>query len=89
MPSIETRRQQTETFHRLHAGPDPLVLVNAWDAVSARLVERAGAKAIATTSAGIAWSCGVPDGGALDRAKAGPTASPIDSPSCSEPEALM
>lgn len=62
MPSIETRRQQTETFHRLHAGPDPLVLVNAWDAVSARLVERAGAKAIATTSAGIAWALGYPDG---------------------------
>ncbi|MDQ0033971.1 2-methylisocitrate lyase-like PEP mutase family enzyme [Variovorax boronicumulans] len=62
MPSIETRQQQTETFHRLHAGADPLVLVNAWDAVSARIVERAGAKAIATTSAGIAWALGYPDG---------------------------
>jgi len=62
MPSIETRQQQMEIFHRLHAGPDPLVLVNAWDAVSARIVERAGAKAIATTSAGIAWALGYPDG---------------------------
>ena len=62
MPSIETRQQQTETFHRLHAGADPLVLVNAWDAVSARIVERAGAKAIATTSAGIAWALGHADG---------------------------
>jgi 2-methylisocitrate lyase-like PEP mutase family enzyme len=62
MPSTETRRQQTEIFHRLHAGPAPLVLVNAWDAVSARIVERAGAKAIATTSAGIAWALGHADG---------------------------
>ncbi|MDP9892050.1 2-methylisocitrate lyase-like PEP mutase family enzyme [Variovorax boronicumulans] len=62
MPSIETRQQQMETFHRLHAGTDPLVLVNAWDAVSARIVERAGAKAMATTSAGIAWALGYADG---------------------------
>ncbi|MGJ7606027.1 isocitrate lyase/PEP mutase family protein [Variovorax sp. LT1R20] len=62
MPSIETRQQRTETFHRLHAGPAPLVLVNAWDAVSASIVERAGAKAIATTSAGIAWALGYSDG---------------------------
>ena len=62
MLSIETRQQRTETFHRLHAGPAPLVLVNAWDAVSARIVERAGAKAIATTSAGIAWALGYSDG---------------------------
>ncbi|QSI28466.1 isocitrate lyase/phosphoenolpyruvate mutase family protein [Variovorax sp. RKNM96] len=62
MPAIETRQQRTETFHRLHAGPAPLVLVNAWDAVSARIVERAGAKAIATTSAGIAWALGYSDG---------------------------
>jgi 2-methylisocitrate lyase-like PEP mutase family enzyme len=43
------------------------VLPNAWDAGSARILEQAGFPAIATTSAGIAWSCGVPDGGALDR----------------------
>jgi 2-methylisocitrate lyase-like PEP mutase family enzyme len=50
----------------LHGGPG-FVLPNAWDAGSARILERAGFPAIATTSAGIAWSCGVPDGGALDR----------------------
>lgn len=50
----------------LHNGPG-FVLPNAWDAGSARILERAGFPAIATTSAGIAWSCGVPDGGALDR----------------------
>jgi 2-methylisocitrate lyase-like PEP mutase family enzyme len=62
MPSTETRQRQTETFHGLHTGSAPLVLVNACDAVSARIVERAGAKAIATTSAGIAWALGYADG---------------------------
>jgi 2-methylisocitrate lyase-like PEP mutase family enzyme len=55
-------RPQTDLFHRLHSGPDPLVLVNAWDAASARIVERAGAKAIGTTSAGVAWALGYADG---------------------------
>lgn len=50
----------------LHDGPG-FVLPNAWDAGSARILEQVGFPAIATTSAGIAWSCGVPDGGALDR----------------------
>jgi 2-methylisocitrate lyase-like PEP mutase family enzyme len=50
----------------LHAGPG-FVLPNAWDAGSARILEQVGFPAIATTSAGIAWSCGVPDGGVLDR----------------------
>lgn len=49
----------------LHHG-DGFVIPNAWDAGSARILERVGFPAIATTSAGIAWSCGVPDGGALD-----------------------
>ena len=50
----------------LHTGPG-FVIPNAWDAGSARILEGVGFPAIATTSAGIAWSCGVPDGGALDR----------------------
>ncbi len=54
-----------ETFRRLHAGAKPLLLANAWDAGSARLIERCGAAAIATTSAGLAWSRGYPDGDAL------------------------
>ena len=58
-------QQHTDTFHRLHGGPDPLVLVNAWDAASARIVERAGATAIGTTSAGMAWSLGYADGECL------------------------
>ena len=50
----------------LHTGPG-FVLPNAWDAGSARVLEQVGFPAIATTSAGIAWACGVPDGGAIDR----------------------
>jgi 2-methylisocitrate lyase-like PEP mutase family enzyme len=52
-------------FHDLHAGPEVLRLANAWDAGSARLIESVGARAIATTSAGVAWSHGYPDGDAL------------------------
>ena len=54
-----------EDFRKLHAGPAPLMLPNAWDAGTARLIESLGAKAIATTSAGLAWSRGYPDGNAL------------------------
>ena len=61
MQSIEAR-QRAEIFYRLHAGPDALILVNAWDAVSARVLEHGGVPAIATTSAGVAWSLGYADG---------------------------
>ena len=54
-----------DLFHRLHRGPEILVLANAWDAGSAKLIESVGAAAIATTSAGVAWSHGYPDGNAL------------------------
>jgi 2-methylisocitrate lyase-like PEP mutase family enzyme len=53
-----------QIFRRLHDS-DLLILPNAWDAGSAGLIESRGAKAIATTSAGLAWSCGYPDGDAL------------------------
>jgi 2-methylisocitrate lyase-like PEP mutase family enzyme len=52
-------------FLSMHAGAG-FMLPNAWDAGSARILEQVGFGAIATTSAGIAWSRGVPDGGALD-----------------------
>jgi len=42
-----------------------LILPNAWDAGSARIIEHAGAKAIATSSAALAWSHGYPDGEAM------------------------
>ena len=52
-------------FLRLHRGPQILILPNAWDAASARIFEAAGFAAIATTSAGVAWSLGYPDGEAI------------------------
>src|SRR5580700_10695796 len=55
----------SQLFRNLHRGPGLLLLPNAWDAITARLIERLGAKAIATTSAGLAWSRGYADGNAL------------------------
>lgn len=61
-----TSRDQTaaRAFRRLHE-EGLLVLANAWDAGSARLIESLGAKAIATTSCGVAWSHGYADGNFL------------------------
>jgi 2-methylisocitrate lyase-like PEP mutase family enzyme len=53
---------RASAFRHLHVLKDLLVLPNAWDAGTARLTEFAGAKAIATTSAGMAWALGIPDG---------------------------
>jgi 2-methylisocitrate lyase-like PEP mutase family enzyme len=54
-------------FLRLHDGPDVLVVGSAWDAGSAVVFERAGFAAIATSSAGIAFSLGWPDGERIPR----------------------
>lgn len=50
------------TFRALHTNNPPLVLANVWDAASARLVELAGARSIATSSAAVSWAHGVADG---------------------------
>ena len=55
----------SQPFRNLHQGPGLLLLPNAWDAITARLIESLGAQAVATTSAGLAWSRGYPDGNAL------------------------
>jgi 2-methylisocitrate lyase-like PEP mutase family enzyme len=52
-----------EQLRALHRTPPILVLPNAWDAASARLIESEGFPAIATTSAGVAAALGYPDGG--------------------------
>jgi 2-methylisocitrate lyase-like PEP mutase family enzyme len=52
-------------FRRLHDNTTPLLLANAWDAGSARLIESLGAQAVATTSAGVAWTLGYRDGRTL------------------------
>ncbi len=57
-PSIASRR---DSFRQLHAA-GCFVIPNPWDTGSARLLEGLGFKALATTSAGHAWSLGKPDG---------------------------
>lgn len=55
------QRQGANAFRAMHHG-EMLVLPNAWDAMSARVFEEAGCRAVATTSAGVSWSLGYPDG---------------------------
>jgi 2-methylisocitrate lyase-like PEP mutase family enzyme len=61
--------EQAETLRRFHTSGPLLVLPNAWDAASARIFESAGYTALATTSAGIAYSQGYPDGERISRAE--------------------
>ena len=65
---MSTQREKAEELRRLHAAPEPLVLVNVWDAASAKVVAgSAGGRAIATASWAIASAHGLPDGEALSR----------------------
>lgn len=59
-----------QDFAAMHRRSEPLLLPNAWDAASAAVVARAGAAAVATTSAGVAWSLGVPDNADLGAVRA-------------------
>jgi len=61
---METAQQarKAEQLRKLHKGPRILILANAWDVISARIVEDAGFPAVATTSAGVAAVLGYPDG---------------------------
>ncbi|HEY2033943.1 MAG TPA: isocitrate lyase/phosphoenolpyruvate mutase family protein [Rhizomicrobium sp.] len=54
-------------FRDAHAKGRLLVLPNAWDAASARMAADAGAKAIATSSAAVAWCHGYADGETMPR----------------------
>jgi 2-methylisocitrate lyase-like PEP mutase family enzyme len=54
---------KAERLRALHRTPPILVLPNAWDAVTARIVEAEGFPAVATTSAGVAAALGYADGG--------------------------
>src|SRR5260370_22717128 len=54
-----------EPFQDVHRQKDLLILPNAWDAGSAKVIEDAGEMATATASAGVAWALGYPDGDAL------------------------
>jgi 2-methylisocitrate lyase-like PEP mutase family enzyme len=57
-----TLTEKAEEFRRLHHTGQVLVLPNAWDAASARIYELAGFPAVASTSAGVAFTYGYPDG---------------------------
>jgi 2-methylisocitrate lyase-like PEP mutase family enzyme len=61
---MTTYAAHTQRFRQLHA-EGLLLLANAWDAGSARLIESLAAPAIATTSAGVAWAHGYADGDQL------------------------
>ncbi|MGH6999612.1 MAG: isocitrate lyase/PEP mutase family protein, partial [Phenylobacterium sp.] len=61
----EALMTKADTFKKLHEGPQILVLPNAWDAASAAMMEDAGAKAVATSSAAVAWAHGYADGDIL------------------------
>lgn len=67
---MTAQRELATRFHGLHDASAPLALPNAWDVATARLVAVAGAAAVATTSAGVAWSLGAADGERLDRDRA-------------------
>ncbi len=63
----KTQAELARQFLELHRGPKILVLPNAWDVSSARIFEDAGFSAIGTTSAGVAFSLGYPDGQKIPR----------------------
>jgi 2-methylisocitrate lyase-like PEP mutase family enzyme len=59
--------EKAAVLRKLHHQPHPLVFVNAWDGASARIIESLNFPAIATTSAGVAYVAGFPDGQAISR----------------------
>jgi 2-methylisocitrate lyase-like PEP mutase family enzyme len=64
---MDSQTDKAMQFLERHRGPGALVLPNAWDVASARIFEEAGFPAIATTSAGVAFSLGYPDGQKIPR----------------------
>lgn len=60
-------KEKAGLLRQLHINGPMLVLPNAWDAGSARIFVEAGFTALATTSAGIAFSLGLPDGERISR----------------------
>jgi 2-methylisocitrate lyase-like PEP mutase family enzyme len=64
---IRKQAARAEQFRKLHHGPRMLLLLNAWDVASARILEECGHPAIATSSAAVAFSLGYPDGQRISR----------------------
>src|SRR5260370_29436820 len=65
--NVHVQAERAEQFRKLHHGQRILVLANAWDVVSARILEECGHPAIATSSAAVAFSRGYPDGQRIPR----------------------
>jgi len=65
--NLDEQKAKAVSFRSMHRGTKILVLPNAWDVASARVFEDAGFGAIATTSAGVAFSLGYPDGQKITR----------------------
>src|SRR5215469_6563359 len=65
--NITEQAAKAEQLRKLHYGPRILILPNAWDAISALIVEDAGFPSVATTSAGVAATLGYPDGQRVSR----------------------
>ncbi|OGC90064.1 MAG: hypothetical protein A2W25_15620, partial [candidate division Zixibacteria bacterium RBG_16_53_22] len=59
--------EKAKQFSRMHQGPGLFILPNAWDVGSALLFAGLGYRAIATSSAGIAYSRGILDGEQIAR----------------------
>ena len=59
---MTTQKDKAELFKSLHIKGTPLILFNIWDAGSAKVIEQAGAKAIATGSWSVAAANGFDDG---------------------------
>ena len=62
-----TQADRARALLKLHHAQAPLVLINVWDALSARVIEELGFLALATTSAGVSWVHGFADGEELSR----------------------
>lgn len=62
---LERLSAYARTLRDLHQGPAPLILPNAWDALSARAIVEAGFPVVATSSSAVAASLGYPDGEAM------------------------
>src|ERR1700758_2775714 len=64
------QRAKADRFRALHGRPDAFVIPNPWDAGTAVLLEGMGFEALATTSAGLAFSLGRRDAGGVTRDEA-------------------
>ena len=94
---VTMQKQKAEAFRALHTG-DPFIIPNPWDAGSARVLEKLGFQALATTSSGFAFTLGRTDGEAsldevadhiraLDRATSLPVSVDLENGYGREPEA--